>query len=84
MALYEHLAELHWKHAVILKKRQIASSYFHMGKLINTYWFEEGRICKIGASLKDYIRVSVSNSFGFGGTNASLVFASLDFKAQKI
>lgn len=55
MALYECLAELNHKHVAILKKRQIASSYFHMGKLINTYWFEEGSICKIGASLKDYI-----------------------------
>ena len=26
-----------------------------MGKIINTYWFEEGSICKVGASLKDYI-----------------------------
>jgi hypothetical protein len=26
-----------------------------MGKIINQYWFEEGSICKIGASLKDYI-----------------------------
>lgn len=55
MALYEQLAELHYKHAIILKKRQIASSYFHMGKLINQYWFEEGAVLKIGASLKDYI-----------------------------
>jgi len=55
MALYELLAELHYKHAAILKKRQIASSYFHMAKLINQFWFEEGSICKIGASLKDYI-----------------------------
>ena len=55
MALYEILAELDYKHSAILKKRQIASSYFHMGKLINQYWFEEGSICKIGASLKDYI-----------------------------
>lgn len=55
MALYELLAELHYKHSAILKKRQIASSYFHMGKIINTYWFEEGSTCKIGASLKDYI-----------------------------
>lgn len=55
MALYEVLAELSFKHVAILKKRQIASSYFHMGKLINQYWFEEGSICKIGASLKDYI-----------------------------
>jgi len=55
MAVYEILAELSYKHVAILKKRQIASSYFHMGKLINQYWFEEGSICKIGASLKDYI-----------------------------
>ena len=55
MALYELLAELNNKHSAILKKRQIASSYFHMAKIINTYWFEEGSVCKIGASLKDYI-----------------------------
>lgn len=55
MALYEWLAELHNKHAAIFKKRQIASSYFHMGKVLNTFWFEEGSVCKIGASLKDYI-----------------------------
>ena len=55
MALYEILAELHNEHSAILKKRQIASSYFHMAKLLNQYWFEEGSVCKIGASLKDYI-----------------------------
>ena len=55
MAIYELLAELHYKHAAILKKRQIASSYFHMAKLLNQFWFEEGSICKMGASLKDYI-----------------------------
>ena len=55
MALYELLAELHYRHSAILKKRQIASSYFHMAKVLNQFWFEEGSICKIGASLKDYI-----------------------------
>lgn len=55
MALYECLGELYYKHLPILKKRQIASSYFHMAKLINAYWFEEGSVNKIGASLKDYI-----------------------------
>ena len=55
MALYEILAELHNEHAVILKKRQIASSYFHTAKLVNQYWFEEGAKLKMGASLKDYI-----------------------------
>jgi hypothetical protein len=49
------LAELNNKHSAIFKKRQIASSYYHMGKVINQYWFEEGSVCKIGASLKDYI-----------------------------
>ena len=55
MALYELLAELHYKHCAILKKRQIASSYFHSAKLINQVWFEEGVTLKMGASLKDYI-----------------------------
>ncbi len=55
MALYELLAELNNRHSAIFKKRQIASSYYHMGKVINQYWFEEGSVCKIGASLKDYI-----------------------------
>jgi hypothetical protein len=55
MALYEVLGELYYKHAIILKKRQIASSYFHMAKLLNQYWFEQGAVLKIGASLKDYI-----------------------------
>ena len=55
MALYELLAELNNEHSAILKKRQIASSYYHMAKIINQYWFEEGSVCKIGASLKDYI-----------------------------
>ena len=55
MALYELLAELHYKHSAILKKRQIASSYYHAGKLINQQWFEAGVTLKMGASLKDYI-----------------------------
>lgn len=63
MALYELLAELHYKHAIILKKRQIASSYFHMAKLLNTFWFEEGSVLKIGASLKNYINEGGSWKF---------------------
>jgi hypothetical protein len=55
MALYELLAELHYKHSIILKKRQFGSSYYHIGKCINQYWFEEGAVLKLGASLKDYI-----------------------------
>lgn len=55
MALYELLAELHGKHAFIVKKRQIASSYYHCAKLINELWFEEGSTLKIGASESRYI-----------------------------
>jgi len=32
--------------------------------------------------IKDDIHVAVSNSFGFGGTNASVVFSSLDFQTE--
>lgn len=58
MALYEFLAEYHWHHSAVLKKRQIASSYFHAAKLLNMYWFEEGAILKMGASMKSYINES--------------------------
>lgn len=63
MALYEVLAELQFKHIVILKKRQFGSSYFHICKLLNQYWFEEGAVLKIGASLKDYINEKGSWKF---------------------
>jgi hypothetical protein len=63
MALYEILAELDYKHCAILKKRQIASSYFHCGKMINQIWFEEGVTLKMGASLKDYINEKGSWKF---------------------
>lgn len=55
MALYEDIAKYSYKHAAILKKRQIASSYFHAAKMINGFWFEEGWVNKMAASLKDYI-----------------------------
>jgi len=63
MALYEILAELHYKHSSLLKKRQMASSYYHMGKFINQIWFEPGVILKLGASLKDYIGLEGSWKF---------------------
>ena len=55
MALYEEIAKHSSKHAAILKKRQIASSYYHGGKIINYFYFEEGSISKMAGSLKDYI-----------------------------
>jgi hypothetical protein len=63
MALYEILAELNYKHVAILKKRQIASSYFHISKLLNQLWFEPGVTLKMGASLKDYINEKGSWKF---------------------
>lgn len=55
MALYEDIAKYSYKHVAILKKRQIASSYYHAAKMINNFWFEEGSINKMAGSLKDYI-----------------------------
>jgi hypothetical protein len=63
MALYELLAELHYKHCAILKKRQIASSYYHCAKLINLIWFEETPILKMGAALADQINLKGSWKF---------------------
>ena len=63
MALYELLAELHYMHSSLLKKRQMASSYYHMGKFINQIYFEPGVILKLGASLKDYIGLEGSWKF---------------------
>jgi len=63
MALYEILAELHYVHAAILKKRQIASSYFHCAKMINLIWFEETPIIKMGSAIKDKINEKGSWKF---------------------
>jgi hypothetical protein len=63
MAIYELLAELNYQHVAILKKRQIASSYFHISKLLNQLWFESGVTLKMGASLKDYINEKGSWKF---------------------
>lgn len=61
VALYELLAQLHNLHAAVLKKRQILMSYYHMAKLTNLIWFEEGFVGRMGASLKSF----VENSWGF-------------------
>ena len=55
LALYELLAELHYKHCTVVKKRQIASSYYHMAKFINQLYFEEGPVLKMGASLMSHV-----------------------------
>lgn len=56
MALYEEIAEHSFKHVAVLKKRQILSSYFHMAKLVNRFWFEAGSINKLAASSGTYIK----------------------------
>lgn len=53
--LYLALAQLHDKHAVMMKKRQWGGTFLHIANIINRFWFEEGFTIKIGASLKDYI-----------------------------
>lgn len=55
ITLYEMLAELHGKNSVILKKRQIASSYLHTCKIYNKYLFEDKYVAKMLASKKTYI-----------------------------
>lgn len=55
LALYEEIAEHSFKHCAILKKRQMLSSYFHAGKLINRIWFEAGYIAKLAASHSNYV-----------------------------
>lgn len=55
MALYECLAEHMGKHAVIVKRRQIASSYYHMAKLIHRLWFYQSPFLKLISSSSNYI-----------------------------
>lgn len=55
IALYEILAELNYQHVAIVKKRQIASSYYHCGRFINKIWFEETPILKLGAAEKRFV-----------------------------
>ncbi|MEM5878264.1 MAG: hypothetical protein QXF12_05290 [Candidatus Aenigmatarchaeota archaeon] len=41
-SLFRFIAELENKHVVLVKKRQIASSYYHAAKLIQQLWFFSG------------------------------------------
>lgn len=63
LALYELLAELHYKHVAVVKKRQFGSSYFHTAKMINLIWFEQGPIIKMGASQEKFINAKGSWKF---------------------
>ena len=55
LALYEWIAELSYKHGIVLKKRQFGSSLYHAAKLLNILWFEQSPVLKIGASLGAYV-----------------------------
>jgi len=55
MALYNCIAELKYKHGMMLKKRQFGSSFYYAAKQVNQIWFEEGAVCKMGASLDAYL-----------------------------
>jgi hypothetical protein len=55
MSLYNCIAELRFKHGVMLKKRQFGSSYYYAAKQLNILWFEEESISKMGASLDAYL-----------------------------
>jgi len=67
MSTYELISELKYKHSVVLKKRQLGSSLFHVAKLINYLWFESAPVLKMGASLETYLT----------GVNGSWKFAQL-------
>lgn len=64
LSIYELLAELNFKHAVVLKKRQFGSSFYHVAKLINYLWFEKAPVLKMGASLEGYL-TGVNGSWKF-------------------
>lgn len=64
MSLYECIAELKHMQAVILKKRQFGSSFYHVAKLINILWFEDSPVLKMGASLETYL-TGVNGSWKF-------------------
>jgi hypothetical protein len=63
MALYELLAELNYLHVAILKKSQIASSYFHAGKLLISYGLKPGLLLKWEPVLKITLMRKVHGSF---------------------
>lgn len=55
ISLYLTLCQLKGKHAVILKRRQVAASFLILAKMYNRYIFEEGYVGKVMASNKNYL-----------------------------
>lgn len=50
LSLYLKRAEVHHRHAILTKKRQMASSLIHCVKVLNKYWFDRNAVNKIFAS----------------------------------
>jgi hypothetical protein len=57
LSLYEKRAEVHHRHAILTKKRQMMSSLLHCAKVINKYWFDKNSVCKIFASDASFINI---------------------------
>lgn len=55
LALYEKRCEVHHKHGVLTKKRQMMSSYYHAAKMLNVYWFEKSAILRNLAGDEAYL-----------------------------
>lgn len=55
LCLYEYRAAAHNLHAILTKKRQMASSLIHCMVLSNSYWFRRNSVNKVFASDSTYI-----------------------------
>lgn len=57
LSLYEKRAEAHHLHAIVTKKRQMASSLLHCAKVLNKYWFDRNAINKLFASDEKFLTI---------------------------
>lgn len=55
LALCCVLAELDYKNIAVLKKRQMGASLFFLALIINSFWFDQGSVLKLGASLGAFL-----------------------------
>lgn len=60
MAMYDVCARYHNRHSFKVKKRQIASSYYHSARLINALWFREGVTLKLLAYQDSHLELTWS------------------------
>ena len=57
LSLYEKRAEAHHLHAILTKKRQMASSLLHCAKILNKYWFDRNAVNKLFASDEKFLTI---------------------------